>query len=265
MARCCQDMDQIFDGIDFAEAEGVMRFAKRVRQLRDSVEWPEVFAEIDDEICPEKRRYSKGERTLAPYGYYNPSEAMVLATTNVSRGRLLKKADDPSYIYDYDCEGRVIRISHMHSYEHLRDKASELTYCLYSGVNEVIVSWHPDYKDESAPARFRYLYSMTFHIKDAGGNTLYICHSTVMPLRPEIVSDIEVYGPIMDDVQKMDRFWNCANPEADVSGISVQHFRIEYDENGRMKKCGCGGTERIADYPQELLWDKSLIINRASD
>ena len=102
------------------------------------------------------------------------------------------------------------------------------------------------------------LSSITFHVKEANGNTLYICNSSVKLLQAPIMTEVEVYGPVVYGEQSMERYTTIANLEAHVSAIIVHHCRIHYSEEGRMQKCECYGAEKIADYPQSLLREMFL-------
>ena len=167
-----KNVDTIFENIDFTKTEDAVLFNRRITQLRDSMDLPAIFHKIDAEICPEKRRYSLNRRAPQPYGYYMPSEAMLVATSNIQRGRLLKKTANPYCVYDYDASGKVVRIAHMHSYKHLLGKVSCFLYLLYSGHNVIMLTWNPKYQAESPHPQYRYLFMLTLHIRDANCNAL---------------------------------------------------------------------------------------------
>ena len=124
--RMWQDVGRLIKVIDYTNENGAIQFSKAIVQFIDSCTYEELAKKIDPLVCIDRRRYSIGERTLPPLGYYEPSEAMVLAISNVSRGRLLKRATKPSYMYDYDENGHILCISQMHTYEHLKGKPANI-------------------------------------------------------------------------------------------------------------------------------------------
>lgn len=254
--RLWQNVGRLIEDIDYKSESGAIQFCEAIVQFMDSCTYEELSEKIDPLICADRRRYSIGYRTWPPLGYYEPSEAMVLATTNVSRGRLLKRAANPSYIYEHDENGQVLRISQMHSYEHLKGKPSSIAYCLREGENEYYMIFECSYEKDGEASRreAKSLESMIVVLREKDARVKYIWRAASTKSRIMALVEIEAYGEISNDLQKIERHtvYVCFEERKKAFGwqkfAELLHFDqensihtksgwIRYDDRGAMSEC----------------------------
>ena len=78
----------------------------------DSLDISCINKYYDNQIVCSNRKYGNGAVALSPLGYFYPSELLPSIADNVSRGRIVKKANSSTkYVYDFDNNNRIIKIS----------------------------------------------------------------------------------------------------------------------------------------------------------
>lgn len=70
-----------------------------------------IVSETEKQIDTKARKYGVSGLLMGEMGYYTPSLIMEHIYTNVSRGRILKKAPaSPVFVYDFDKAGNLSRV-----------------------------------------------------------------------------------------------------------------------------------------------------------
>ncbi len=249
-----REAGKLFEGIDFENEADVLKLIDRLSVFRDSIDLNGLSRQAEAKICPEKRRYSVGNRTMPPLGCYEPSEALIVCTNNITKGRLVKKAADPAYTYDYDGAGNVVCICQLYSKEdgpRLHGKVLSVSYCILSEQAELFIQWGPRSADGYYRASFGRLEMLIMTIRDEEGRTRYIAKSDFHT--EQIHSEVEIYGKIESGIMQYDMYRLSPKSAGGVKrcGIVRDRFSLQCDEAGKPKKILKQEWKVLIPYPWE--------------
>ena len=255
-----REAGKLFEGIDFEKEADVLKLIDRLGVFRDSIDPEGLSRQAEAKICPEKRRYSVGNRTMPPLGCYEPSETMIASTNNITKGRLVKKAADPAYTYDYDGAGNVVRICHLYSKENgprLHGKVSSASYCLHDERVDLFIDWHPVGSNGITDSDRVELHMLILTVKDETGRPRFICRAAQLHSTSDMQPDVEVWGPAVDGKMEcreyslgtnFDSYKELENPERKCH-IRRDEMVFRCDERGKPLECLFYERKVLVSYP----------------
>ncbi len=241
-----REAGKLFEGIDFENEADVLKLIDRLSVFRDSIDLNGLSRQAEEKICPEKRRYSVGNRTMPPLGCYEPMEAMIACTNNITKGRLVKKADDPAYTYDYDEAGNVVRICHLYSKEdgpRLHGQISSASYGLHDERVDLFIEWWPSGTHGITKPGCGELRMLILTVKDENGRPRLICKAEQVSSKSDMQPEVESWGPAVNGKMEcrqymlhtdFDAYKDSENRERKI-GIVRDEMVCSCDERGRPK------------------------------
>ncbi len=232
----CERAHALMRTMDWKDEDAVSEFLNAWREELLLLEHDALAAEVESRIDPAWRRYGRLTHSLmGPMGYFYPSIIEDLVVGNLKRGRLYKTAENPRYIYDFDVEGRILRIQD-------NGNRNASTFCQWSGQDfsaatfermeggmlEITTSALVQYDGEGRMRRSAYamwLRNLTYITRIAG----------------------EVYGEIRDFRQHCE----CSSTTSTSDRCqNREEFELFYNEKMKIEAC------------HRLMWEKHFLDGR---
>ena len=234
-------VDDLFMKANLNTYVGATTFIETIWRLYQDLDYEEIRKEAEARICPEKQMFGRTNKCWPPFGYYCPSEARIMTSTNTVRGSLYKKAKKPTYIYDYDVEGNIRRICQMsqkgkiYMISHcMRERLLELRICSYQNIENISQARYDNSRNEA----------LALILYSKAGGLVYSSYSGFSGLNSifggTIRNEVEVYRDKEDNLQGMRYYSFISNSGVDRKCASLvwYDYEMEYDIDGRMISAG---------------------------
>ncbi|HIR46788.1 MAG TPA: hypothetical protein IAB89_03870 [Candidatus Caccousia avicola] len=129
--------------LQLKDAENVLAVESLVSSIEveaATLKASELSQRINEQIDETQRRYGKSAKLLGPLGYFCPF-IYEKAYANVTRGKITKKATEATFIYDFNCEKKPIRI--------INNDLNTISYCDWAKDLAIYITFNK--RDLSVP------------------------------------------------------------------------------------------------------------------
>lgn len=202
-----------------AENLDISELVSRVRYKCKEINYSEISSYIKEQTKDGSCKYSIGTYLMGHQGYYYPSEFHLLRTTNMKRGRLVKKSDRSDYIYEYDRNGNIKYI--------VMPDCHATTYCLEQGDVQFRITYE-DYNNKEKPE----ILANTIELKNPNGRTLCLIEVLwILNMETAYGINIEIHN-----IEQSTCCW--IDSGSDLKGgyeiYNIYNYLLKYDEKMKL-------------------------------